>query len=415
MAKMIASVVEIKGPDDPKGDTITWLASYLDPPMASKALRTLGELLPIPPRMLFLKRIKPAKPAPQQQKPPEPGQPKPRKRLIVLLGDAATVDAMDPAARSEAFERFGLVPFPVEVPSREPVTEEQFAAAKKLWLCSFHKHANAVRAEEEKPTVSDAAKFLAEAETEAQRGALLRPAAEKGAAAATCGTDAGAAGACAAVVGAVVVDPGTNTVVARASDGAPGHVLHHTVMRAVAEIATLRRLQQEGNSSSSSSSSSSGSSSSIGCDGILVGGGEARGGARGEGKASSEGTPLAAAAAAAAAAPAGGGGGPPPAPPAMRMHTGRLITPGSAYLCTGLDLYITREPCTMCAMALVHSRIRHVIYRDANDVAGALGSCYAVHALPSINHHYRVFRLLGNTAAASDSAGAAAAAAGAMT
>nr|KAJ3418788.1 adenosine deaminase, tRNA-specific 3 [Polyrhizophydium stewartii] len=61
------------------------------------------------------------------------------------------------------------------------------------------------------------------------------------------------------------------------------------------------------------------------------------------------------------------------------------------YLCSGLDLYVTREPCAMCAMALVHSRIRRVFYGERSD-EGALGSAHKLHVHPSLNHHYLVFR-----------------------
>ena len=47
----------------------------------------------------------------------------------------------------------------------------------------------------------------------------------------------------------------------------------------------------------------------------------------------------------------------------------------------------------MCAMALVHSRIRFVVYRDADDRCGTLGSTHKVHALASINHRYRCWRV----------------------
>ena len=43
----------------------------------------------------------------------------------------------------------------------------------------------------------------------------------------------------------------------------------------------------------------------------------------------------------------------------MRML--REYTDDNYYL-TGYDLYIFREPCIMCAMALVHSRVRRVFY-----------------------------------------------------
>ena len=62
-----------------------------------------------------------------------------------------------------------------------------------------------------------------------------------------------------------------------------------------------------------------------------------------------------------------------------------------SYLCKGLDLYTTREPCIMCSMALVHSRIRRVVYATPNPAFGGLGSRCKIHTTPSLNHHYPVY------------------------
>ncbi len=64
---------------------------------------------------------------------------------------------------------------------------------------------------------------------------------------------------------------------------------------------------------------------------------------------------------------------------------------GLPYICTGYDLYVTREPCVMCAMALVHSRINRVFY-GAPSADGALGSKYKIHCQKDLNHHFEVFK-----------------------
>jgi tRNA(adenine34) deaminase len=50
------------------------------------------------------------------------------------------------------------------------------------------------------------------------------------------------------------------------------------------------------------------------------------------------------------------------------------------------DLYVTKEPCAMCAGALVHVRIHRVIFGCADPRAGAAGSIINLLQLPSLNH-----------------------------
>jgi tRNA-specific adenosine deaminase 3 len=63
------------------------------------------------------------------------------------------------------------------------------------------------------------------------------------------------------------------------------------------------------------------------------------------------------------------------------------------YLCTGFDCYLVREPCVMCAMALVHSRVRRVMYAKADPKWGALGGSLRLHGQRSLNHHYTVYHM----------------------
>src|SRR4029450_3111726 len=50
------------------------------------------------------------------------------------------------------------------------------------------------------------------------------------------------------------------------------------------------------------------------------------------------------------------------------------------------DLYAPKDPCAMCAGALVHTRIRRVIFGCTDPVAGAAGSVINLLQMPAFNH-----------------------------
>ena len=54
------------------------------------------------------------------------------------------------------------------------------------------------------------------------------------------------------------------------------------------------------------------------------------------------------------------------------------------------DLYVTKEPCVMCAGALVHVRIRRVIFGCADERSGAAGSVMNLLQNPAFNHHCEI-------------------------
>src|SRR5205085_815117 len=53
---------------------------------------------------------------------------------------------------------------------------------------------------------------------------------------------------------------------------------------------------------------------------------------------------------------------------------------------TDCDLYVTKEPCVMCAGAVIHARVRRVIFGCADERAGAAGSILNVLQMPTLNH-----------------------------
>lgn len=54
---------------------------------------------------------------------------------------------------------------------------------------------------------------------------------------------------------------------------------------------------------------------------------------------------------------------------------------------TDVTLYVTLEPCPMCAGALWNARVRRVVFGASEPRTGALGSVFSLFDLPALNHH----------------------------
>jgi len=56
------------------------------------------------------------------------------------------------------------------------------------------------------------------------------------------------------------------------------------------------------------------------------------------------------------------------------------------YRLTGTTLYVTLEPCAMCASAMVHARVQRLVFAALDPRAGAAGSVFNIVQHPSLNH-----------------------------
>lgn len=62
-----------------------------------------------------------------------------------------------------------------------------------------------------------------------------------------------------------------------------------------------------------------------------------------------------------------------------------------SYRLNDTELYVTLEPCLMCAAAIVHARVRRLVFGAWDPRAGAAGSLIDAFALPGLNHRVDVF------------------------
>ena len=60
------------------------------------------------------------------------------------------------------------------------------------------------------------------------------------------------------------------------------------------------------------------------------------------------------------------------------------------YRLPGSVLYVTVEPCLMCVGAMVHARVKHVVFGAPEPKSGALVSAARAHETPGLNHRIEV-------------------------
>lgn len=61
------------------------------------------------------------------------------------------------------------------------------------------------------------------------------------------------------------------------------------------------------------------------------------------------------------------------------------------YRLPGCTLYVTLEPCAMCAMALLHARLDRVVFGASDPKTGAAGSVLNLFDEPRLNHHCSLY------------------------
>ncbi len=256
-----------------------------------EALQKMKTVLPLPEMLAHLKRVRSGE-------------------LILALPDALSKEGCLDIVKTE-LDCLEPTISTCRVPAKPPSTKRQHREANNFWPCNFHPSELIER------LMSDTFFSNTEVRTlHAHMRAAIEEARKNG-----------------APVGAVVVNPKIETVVAVASDRRQRNPSQHAVLMAIEKVAEEQRalFADRGRGTTESARSSSSGQKTDDVEDELP------------------------------------------------------------YLCTGYDVFVTREPCCMCSMAMVHSRVRRVFY-GCDSAAGALGTKCKLHVNRQLNHHYLVFK-----------------------
>jgi len=71
------------------------------------------------------------------------------------------------------------------------------------------------------------------------------------------------------------------------------------------------------------------------------------------------------------------------------------------YRLSGCEIYVTLEPCAMCAGAIMHARLSRLVFGARDPKTGACGSVVDLFANPRLNHHASVVGGVAGEACAS--------------
>eukprot|EP00117_Sycon_ciliatum_P037682 scpid55322/ scgid28133/ tRNA-specific adenosine deaminase-like protein 3; tRNA-specific adenosine-34 deaminase subunit adat3 len=313
-----------------------WAACIADAKSASKVLKSLSDSFPLPKCLRHVKRIRRVEVDEH------------RSSLHVLLCSAEELDSLQVPDCQRLLESRNISTtlfseyLPVDVPMSAPLTLQQWTKVNQCWPCAWH--------EDKKMTLIREGKLFSPADLDYVHSGMQ--------VAIQVAKHARASGQ--SPIGAVLVDPAQQKVLGVGTDESlptpmpfssqrsaemldpvsqAAHSLKHAVMMCIDDLA-----RQQGGGAWAKTPHSDNLQAFRG--------------------------PL------------------PSASRVDRKETGVR----APYLCTGYDLFVTREPCVMCSMALVHSRIGRVFYGAMSRTDGALGSQFLLHCEPGLNHHFDVYR-----------------------